>query len=314
MILAAGLTPAWQQIMRFAHVRAGEVNRAGEVHWCASGKALNAGMALAALGAHTHTLSPAGSWSGQAIRAEFAERALAATWTLTAAATRICTTILDDHTGSSTELVENAAALSTAELDEFLAQYHALAAQAEAIVLTGSLPKGTPATFYKTLLLGTRRPVVLDARGPELEAALACRPRVVKPNREELALTAGRALPDRASVLSAMRGLIERGAGSVVVTQGKAAVWIMEGESAWELTPPDVAPVVNPIGSGDCLAAGLALGLVRGDSLLDAARLGIAAAAANVTTLLPARLDAQIVMALRETVAATRILGSHGHA
>jgi sugar/nucleoside kinase (ribokinase family) len=117
-------------------------------------------------------------------------------------------------------------------------------------------------------------------------------------------------LPDRASVLSAMRGLIERGAGSVVVTQGKGPVWIMEGASAWELTPPSVAPVVNPIGSGDCLAAGLALGLARGDSLLDAARLGIAAAAANVMDLLPARFSMQCVQALRDRMAAaTRILG-----
>jgi tagatose 6-phosphate kinase len=304
MILAAGLTPAWQQIMRFNQVRSGEVNRAADVHWCASGKAINAGLALATLGASVHTLSPAGGWSGQAIRAEFAERGLVATWTSTAAATRICTTILDDYAGTSTELVENAAALTTAELADFLAKYHDLAKQADAVILTGSLPKGTPATFYKSLLEKTPCPVVLDARGPELEAALACRPRVVKPNREELAGTAGRALPDRASVLSAMRGLVERGAGSVVVTQGKGPIWIMEGESAWELTPPEVAPIINPIGSGDCLAAGLALGLARGESLLDAARLGIAAAAANVMHLLPARFSLDNVEALRERMAA----------
>jgi tagatose 6-phosphate kinase len=308
MILAAGLTPSWQQIMRFALVRAGEVNRAAEVHWCASGKAINAGMALAALGAPAHTLSPVGGWSGQAIRAEFAERALSATWTPTAAATRICTTILDEHASTSTELVENAAPLTTAELEDFVAKYYDLAKQADAVVLTGSLPKGTPATFYKSLLERTACPIVLDARGQELEAALACQPRVVKPNREELAATAGLALPDRASVLSAMRGLIERGAGSVVVTQGKGPVWIMEGASAWELTPPEVAPVVNPIGSGDCLAAGLALGLARGDSLLDAVRLGVAAAAANVMHLLPARFSLDNVEALRERTAAHQFL------
>ncbi|RPI12180.1 MAG: NADPH-dependent assimilatory sulfite reductase hemoprotein subunit, partial [Acidobacteriales bacterium] len=38
---------------------------------------------------------------------------------------------------------------------------------------------------------------------------------------------------------------------------------------------------VNPIGCGDCLAAGTAWGLARGDSLVDAVRLGIAAAADN---------------------------------
>ena len=46
MILAAGLSPAWQQIMTLAELRIGEVNRARDVQWCASGKVLNVGLAL----------------------------------------------------------------------------------------------------------------------------------------------------------------------------------------------------------------------------------------------------------------------------
>ena len=304
MILAAGLTPAWQQIMRFTQMRIGEVNRAAEVHWCASGKVLNVGMALAALGADGHTLSPAGGWSGQALRTEFAERSLPATWISSATPTRVCTTILNDADGTSTELVENAAGLSDSEINDFLSQFRALASRARGIVLTGSLPKNTPATFYRTLMEQTSCPVVLDVRGPELQAALPCQPRVVKPNREELGLTVGRALGDRAAVLVAMRELIERGAGSVVVTQGKAAVWAMDAEAAWELTPPVVEPVVNPIGSGDCMAAAIAFGLARGESLVDSVRLGIAAASANITHLLPARIDLRAVETLRDRSAA----------
>jgi len=176
-------------------------------------------------------------------------------------------------------------------------------------VLTGSLPTGTSTTFYRTLLGRTGCPVVLDARGPELLAALVCKPRVVKPNRAELALTVGRPLPDRVSVLLAMRELIERGAQAVIVTHGSAAVWAMEGANAWELTPLEMTPVVNPIGCGDCLAAGVAWGLLRGDKFVDAVRLGMAAAADNVTQLLPARLSLQRVEALLNRIAPpTRIV------
>jgi tagatose 6-phosphate kinase len=290
VILAAGLTPAWQQIMRFAQVRSGEVNRAAEVHWCASGKVINAGMALAALGAPSHTCAPAGGWSGAAVQAEFERRQLPATWTPVLAPTRVCTTLLDDAAAATTELVENAAAMTVGERDDFVVNYRRLAGTASLVVLTGSLPRGTPATFYRELLDVTPCPVVLDARGPELLAALAGRPRAIKPNREELALTVHRPLPDRASVLAAMRELVERGAHSVIVTQGKSAVWVMEGAQAWELTPPQVVPVVNPIGCGDCLAAAMGWALARGATLLDAVRLGIAAASENVTQLLPARL------------------------
>jgi tagatose 6-phosphate kinase len=300
VILAAGLSPAWQQIMCFHRLRPGEVNRAAEVHWCASGKAINVGMALAALGVPSHTLTLAGGWSGAAMRAEFEERRLSATWTPTAPPTRVCTTVLDQADGTSTELVENAAPLSQADLADFLAKYHELIARASMAVVTGSLPKGTPATFYHSLLQETACPAILDVRGPELLAALACRPRVVKPNREELALTVSRPLPDRASVLSAMRELIERGAQAVIVTHGREAVWVLEGQDAWELTPKAVMPVVNPIGCGDCLAAGVAWGLARGDALLDAVSLGMAAAADNITQLLPARLSRPRVEAFQQ--------------
>lgn len=302
MILVAGLTPAWQQIMCYEQVRAGEVNRAAEVHWCASGKVVNAGLALASLGVPAHLLAPAGGWSGHALRAELAERHVPATWTTTAAATRVCTTVLDRAHGKTTELVENAAALTQSELADFVTNYHPLAAQAELAVLTGSLPKGTPASFYRTLLERTPCPVVLDARGPELLEALHCKPRVVKPNREELALTVGRPLLARAEVLQAMRELIERGAQSAIVTEGRGAVLLMEDNRVWELTPPEVAPVVNPIGCGDCLAAGLAWGLSRGETLVDAVRLGMAAAADNLPQLLPARLCAERVLAIKERV------------
>ena len=95
-----------------------------------------------------------------------------------------------------------------------------------------------------------------------------------------------------------MRELIERSALSVIVTNGKDAVWVLEATQRWELTPPSVTPIVNPIGCGDCLAAGVAWGMSRGDSLLDAVRLGLAAAADNVTQLLPARLSKNRVEAL----------------
>ena len=289
MILAAGLTPAWQQIMRFSQLRLGEVNRAAEVHWCASGKVINVGMALAALGVPSQTLSPAGGWSGEAIKSEFERRGLAAVWTPTQTPTRVCTTLLQED-GATTELVENAAPMTDDERVDFLAKYHRVVEQAEMVVLTGSLPRGTPTTIYRDLLERTRCPAVLDVRGSELLAALPCRPRVVKPNREELAMTVNRPLSDKASVLSAMRELTERGAQSVIVTQGKTAVWVMQGADVWELTPPEVTSVVNPIGCGDCLAAGVAWGLARGDALIDAVRLGMAAASENVTQLLPARL------------------------
>ena len=60
MILSAGLTPAWQQILVFDSFRYGEVNRAAQVVWCSSGKVFNAGIAAHLLGGPSLTLATVG--------------------------------------------------------------------------------------------------------------------------------------------------------------------------------------------------------------------------------------------------------------
>ena len=60
MILSAGLTPALQQILVFDAFQCGQVNRAREARWCASGKVFNAGIAVHHLGGPSLTLAPVG--------------------------------------------------------------------------------------------------------------------------------------------------------------------------------------------------------------------------------------------------------------
>jgi 1-phosphofructokinase family hexose kinase len=302
MLLAAGLTPAWQQILRFERLQPGEVNRAAEAVWCASGKVLNVGRAAHLLGASTTTLSPIGGLPGEAIARDFAEDGLAARWVQSERPTRCCTTLIDSSTGTITELVENAASLEPAVLEEFVAVFRQEGANATFVVLSGSLPAGTPTTIYRDLLDGCRAPALLDARGPELLAALVHRPVLVKPNREELSATVGRPLPDDASLHAAMRELLDRGAQGVLVSQGAGPAWLATAAGLERYDPLPVAPVVNPIGCGDCLAAGIAGSLFRGQPLAEAVHYGLAAAAENAATLLPARLDRERVAVRAERV------------
>lgn len=309
MIVAAGLTPAWQQILRFERLQVGEVNRAVEAAWCASGKVLNVGIAASRLGADCRTLSPAGGIAGEAMRRQCAELGVAVEWVSAAEPTRVCTTLLDVATGATTELVENAKPLSTAELQAFRDVYSQIARSATTAVWTGSLPAGAPKTFYRELLEFTPGRIVVDARGPELHALLDApqKPFVVKPNREELFQTVGRPLTDDADLHCAMRQLNERGATWVVVSQGPQAVWASTHDALWRATPPRVERVVNPIGCGDCLAAGIAVGLDSGRDFQEALRLGIAAASDNLATLHPARIDRAAVERIAASVSLERV-------
>ena len=130
---------------------------------------------------------------------------------------------------------------------------------------------------------------------------------MVKPNREELARTVGRDLLDEPDVIEAARSLTDRGVTWVVVSHGKAGVAIVSAEAAYRCQPPVVDPIVNPIGSGDSLAAALAWAIDDGKEFLEAMRLAVGAASHNVGQLLPATLSAGEVRRLADQVTIERV-------
>lgn len=314
MILAAGLSPAWQQIVVLDQLQCGEVNRAREVHWCASGKVINVALGLHHLSkghatagdpAASRLLTIRGGLAGESIERELAQLPLSRRWVETAAPTRVCTTLLEspfeNQPRRTTEIVENARPISPAELTAFLDAFTAESAQAKIVVLTGSLPAGAPIDLNARLIARSPCPVILDVQGPVLTAACRARPFLVKPNREELGRTLGKDLATDADVWDAMRALQSTGPECVLVTEGARPVRLCAGNQRFRFTTLPV-PVVNPIGCGDCLAAGLAWGLATGRDLPASVRLGIAAAAENAGQLLPSRLNAETVQRLADEI------------
>ncbi len=301
MILAAGLTPAWQQILVLDSLNPGHVNRARETHWAASGKVVNAGLALHHLGAASMTLAMLGGLPGKSIDEEYKRLGAPHRWIWSERTTRVCTTVLDRSSHLTTEFVENAAPVSAGELASFVRAYEENAKHARLVVLSGSLPTGTPATLYRDLIEKTPGQVVLDASGKELEEALPCRPLLVKPNREEIGRTLGLPLRSDSDLKEAMAEVHRRGARTVLVSHGGDALWAY-WDSGFRVFHPPGIDVVNPIGSGDCLAAGVAAALGDGLDMVDAIRFGMAAAADNAAALLPSRLDPDRVRALMDRV------------
>ncbi|QDT89223.1 1-phosphofructokinase family hexose kinase [Gimesia algae] len=301
MIIAAGLSPAWQQILEVNSLEIGEVNRCQSAHWSASGKVINVAIAVRHLDIPCETIFSAGGYTRDLIEADLMRLQVPCRILDQQNPTRICTTVLDRSTGQTTELVENATAVSAAEVSMFATEYCQHASSADVVVLTGSLPAGASASLYHDLLAETDCPVILDARGPELEAALTQCPFLVKPNLEELEQTLAYSLSSTDQMIKGMQEINQRGATWVVTSQGKDALWATSEQQVYRFTPA-TAKVVNPIGCGDSLAAGIACGIHDGRSVPDAIRWGMAAAADNLTQLLPARLSKTSVQAFFDQI------------
>lgn len=323
MILIAGLSPAWQQLVELSRLTPGEVNRAQAVHWCASGKVVNVALAVHQLLREGNLASPSsatqrirsqlltvgGGTTGELLHEELQALGLACTWIPTATATRVCTTLVERESRISTEIVENCQPLLPQEWDVFRRQYAELASQAQVVVLTGSFPAGVPEEGFAELLKLTEGPAIIDAQGAALRRACAGKPFLVKPNREELLRTVYGTRPGPPDLWEAMRSLQREGAGNVLVTQGAGPVLLLSESGRYEFEPPAV-PLVNSIACGDCLAAGLACGLAANLELPAAVAWGMGAAAENAQTLLPARFDARQLSETAARIAWSRLDGN----
>ncbi len=211
------------------------------------------------------------------------------------------------HLGTTTELVENGRPLSQDELDAYARAYEESVMGANMAIITGSLPSGTPHTFYRRLVEKTRCPCVLDFRGEGLLSVLEFEPLVIKPNRQELAATLGQPVESEPSLLAGMRSLNARGARWVLVTQGASDVWLTSKTQTHRFRPPKIEKLVNPIASGDAMAAAIAWGVINGKSMPESVCIGIAAAGQNARDLLPCRLNPATLPAEAAKVVHTKI-------
>ena len=91
--------------------------------------------------------------------------------------------------------------------------------------------------------------IIFDSSREALVAGLKAAPWLVKPNRRELEIWAGRKPPEMKDVIEAAHALREQGIAHVVISLGEeGALGLTHPESG--LPPPSVE-VVSTVGAGD---------------------------------------------------------------
>ena len=272
--------------MVFPRLHLDGVNRAIEVSEHASGKSINVARVLHTLGEAAMAVGFLGGDSGKFIREDLAASQIAHDFISVTPRTRMCITVRDTSNGTATELVQEASELEKPAWGKLRQRVAELMPRAKVLVLSGSLPPGAPRDFYAYCVNRATECAVIsivDAAGEPLRRALASKPLVVKPNRSELAKTLDTPIESEAALRDAVQQLIALGPAWAVITEGKAGAIVSDGETFWRVRSPKV-DAINPIGSGDALAAGLASAISRGQRLPEACKLAIACGAANALT------------------------------
>ncbi|MDU9090054.1 1-phosphofructokinase, partial [Klebsiella pneumoniae] len=153
------------------------------------------------------------------------------------------------------------------------------------VCVSGSLPSGvSPEAFtdWMTRLRSQCPCIIFDSSREALVAGLKAAPWLVKPNRRELEIWAGRKLPEMKDVIDAAHALREQGIAHVVISLGEeGALWV-NASGEWIAKPPSVE-VVSTVGAGDSMVGGLIYGLLMRESSEHTLRLATAVAALAVS-------------------------------
>ena len=301
------LTPA-PAIDRTAHVERlsyGAVLRPRQVVVLPGGKGVNAARAAARLGGSVLTSGIAGGHAGRWIVAALEGEGLAPRWSVAAAESRTTYVTVDDR-GESVLVYEPPGLVTAAEFAAFLELLeNDLVGRCGRAIVAGSMPAGVAPTALAAVVEVCRRaqrPLLVDASGAGLVAALEARPDIVKIGRIE-ALEAGIVDGGTDSMAVAV-ALVARGAGLAVVTDGAAEVVAADQTTSWQLSVPHVE-AVNAVGSGDSFNAALSLALLEGADVPTALTKGVAAGSANALSLGAAMLDAATAERLEPLITVT---------
>jgi 1-phosphofructokinase family hexose kinase len=284
VITVGGFNTSLDKSMRTDQVRIGGVSRVRDVRAWPGGKGAHVALTAAALGEPVRLVGLIDEVHRTLFEDFLGERGVEFHGVPTAGSVRTCLAVRDAE-GRVTELLEPGPELDADTRREILSRFRALAADAHLSVLCGSLPPGMEPSDYAGLAAELRAAghrCGVDTSGEPLRRAVEARPFLVKPNREEAAALLDAPVGGVGEAARAARALEARGVALPVVSLGsEGAVACWQGRALHAVV---TVRAVNPVGSGDCLLGGMAVGLARGASAEEALRLGVACGAANAAT------------------------------
>lgn len=296
--LSVNLNPTFQRSIRLKCLKRGEVNRATELRFDIAGKGINTARVLCQLGARVVHLTHLGN--GRDLLLKICEKeGLNIVWADSESPIRTCITLLDDETGSTTEIIEPSQGVGESTVAEVRGLFMRELERADWVILSGSKAPGYPPELFAEFCISAEKKdakIVVDYRGDELLASLETKIAVVKINLVEFVDTF---LPnlsasenDDSNALDAVeekiRGLSSNGPSYVITRGGQDVLYAANGFPGRIAPPP--TRVLNTIGSGDAFCAGLTYALAKGFTLEESVREGARCGSLNAGLLKPGTL------------------------
>ena len=285
MIYTVTLNPALDKTVEIPSLTVDAVNRITAMRTDPGGKGINVSKVIQKLGGASVAAGILGGDTGRAILSALTEMGLTTLFHFVEGETRTNMKIIDPDNHTNTDINEPGVTVSEEILEKLLEELLAKVTKEDIVVISGSMPKGSPKDTYYTWTKAFREKgakVILDADGDLLKAGLKASPYLIKPNNHELGALTGRALETPEEIAETAAELMkEYGIGKVVVSMGgDGAVYVTKDKTIYAVGLK--VPVGSTVGAGDSVVAALAVSEEEGKTLEETVRLSMAVGAANV--------------------------------
>lgn len=285
MIYTVTLNPALDKTVEIPSLTIDAVNRITTVRTDPGGKGINVSKVISKLGGNSTAIGILGGETGRTILSALEDLQLVTRFHFVEGETRTNMKIIDPVQHTNTDINEPGVTVSAEILDTLLQELLHELTPNDIVVISGSMPKGSPKDTYFTWTKACREKgakVILDADGDLLKGGLAASPYLIKPNNHELSALVGRTLSTPQELAQTAKKLMaDYGISKIVVSMG--------GEGALYVTETEIlyaeglkVPVGSTVGAGDSVVAALAVAEEAGMRLEETVRLSTATGAANV--------------------------------
>lgn len=272
MIVTVTLNPSLDRTVEVQRLQRGSVLRTSAPIFEPGGKGVNVTRALTKNGVESIAVLPVGGSEGAELSALLDLAGVAARYVPVAARTRSNLTIAEPS-GTVTKLNEPGSALSDRDFALLTEMLVSSISTGDWVVISGSFPPDNSADQLSELMLSaTRRGafVAIDTSGDALLASLSAHPRLIKPNRIELAEAVGRDLDSIFDVVSAAEQLRGLGADLVLVSLGADGA-VLVSDAGVLVGESTITRQRSTVGAGDSFLAGFLSRFSVDDSDLNAA-------------------------------------------
>jgi 1-phosphofructokinase len=257
VIVTVTLNPSLDRTLEVDSLERGAVLRTSGPTLEAGGKGVNVTRALAANGIASIAVLPVGGGEGAELARLLDASAVDTRYVPVSGRTRSNITLAEAD-GTVTKLNEPGSALSADELAAVTSAVTASVTAGDWVVLSGSVPPEFTAEQVHALtgaLADRAVNLAIDTSGDALVASLAARPRLIKPNRAELAEMAGRPLDSISEVIGAAKGVRDLGVEIVLVSLGPDGA-VLVGPAGVIVGESHVERPRSTVGAGDSFLAG----------------------------------------------------------